>query len=527
MRLEAKVLLSIAGVLVLFIGGGYELTSRYQQDRIFESARNRAKDIIENVMDLRQWEAEESTRRGTTGAGHPNANAVRSTSTPGWYHWQTITEKEVRELKPGFELSAYQGIMRQRKPWVESEHGSGEDVYSYAEALVVKSYCLDCHEHDGWSAKVGEPVGVMAVRLGLEAEQSEVRSTSRFFFWSAAATIVITLVVLYLLIRLFILRPLGHLKEATDKVSSGDLSVRAHLHTGDELENFGNVFNRMLQSIEESHTRLRLVNRSLDEKLNQLGLANLELLEMNQLKSEFLANVSHELRNPLNSIVGFSDLLTASPEDAAGLSERQQRFVKNISTASQRLLELINELLDLAKLESGKMEVKLTRVSPMEVIESLRLMRADLLKPGTKLEVEVDGKVPVMVTDEDKLRRILDNLLTNAIKFTDEGGRVTLRARPDGSDVLFSVEDTGVGIAPENHEIIFEKFRQVDGSSTRRHAGAGLGLSIVKELTTLLGGSITLTSELGKGSTFTVRLPGELTEEKIVRRRPQAVWGQE
>ena len=410
MKLEAKVLASIAVVLVLFIGSGYHLTSRYQQRKVRERARSRADDVTENVPDL-------------------------------------------------------------------------------------------------------------------EAELAELQATRRFFFWSAAATIIATLVVLHLIVRVFILRPLQHLKEASDKVSAGDLSVRAHLRTGDEMENFGRVFNHMLQSIEESQTRQRLLNRSLDEKLNQLGLANLELLEMNTLKSEFLANVSHELRTPLNSIIGFSELLTDAPPNSPQLAPRQQRYLTNIATSGRRLLNLINELLDLARIESGKMEVTLTRVSLRSVIENIRTLRADLLKPDMKLEVELDEKLPVMVTDESKLGQILDNIVTNAIKFTGSGGQITIRARPDGADVLISVADTGVGIAPEHQDMVFDKFRQVDGSSTRKHTGAGLGLSIVKELTTLLGGTVTLKSEPDKGSTFTLRFPAELTEEKIVRQRPRAVWG--
>lgn len=405
MKLEAKVLASIAVVLALFIGSGYHLTSRYQ-----ERARSHADDVTESVLDLR-------------------------------------------------------------------------------------------------------------------AELAEIQATRRFFFWSAAATIVATLAVLYLIVRVFILRPLQHLKEVSDKVSAGDLSVRAHLHTGDEMESFGRVFNHMLQSIEESQTRQRLLNRSLDEKLNQLGLANLELLEMNTLKSEFLANVSHELRTPLNSIIGFSELLTNATPNSPQLALRQQRYLTNIAVSGRRLLNLINELLDLARIESGKMEVTLTRVSLRSVIENIRTLRTDLLKPDMKLEIELDDKLPVMVTDESKLGQILDNLVANAIKFTQEGGRIAIRARPDGADVLISVADTGVGIAPEHQDMVFDKFRQVDGSSTRKHTGAGLGLSIVKELTTLLGGTVSLKSEPDKGSTFTLRLPAELTEEKIVQQRPRAIWG--
>ena len=591
MKLEVKVLVAIALVLAVLIGAGHYFTSELQQRAILERVRHRAASIVQDVMDMRKWQAEEARKkseqlsklpqpirvvdelgrlfareaplshpneygtRRTDDAGRvplsPTVSGLRSAQDPRWYYWRTLTAGQLSQrmgeapppsatdLAGGrtespdgtgseasyrqFERDAFHRIMEEKALTVESDPGSTDDAFYFAQPLVAHGYCLNCHAHRTWRSQLGKPIGIISVELGLAAERADVAASRNISLWTAVVTILATLIVLFLLIRLLILKPLRHLKEVSDRISEGDLTVRAHVHTGDELESFGNVFNRMLQNVEESQTRLHLLNRSLDEKLNELGLANLRLLEMNQLKSEFLANVSHELRTPLNSIIGFSELLTGTQE--APLDTRQQRYVGNIQSSGKRLLRLINELLDLARIESGRMEVRLGRVSLAGVIEGIKSMREGSLKPRMKLELEIASSLPEMVTDEGKLTQILDNLVTNAIKFTDEGGLVRISARPEGADIVISVIDNGVGIAPEHQTLVFEKFRQVDGSTTRKHTGAGLGLSIVKELTTLLGGTITLVSEPGKGSTFTVRLPVELTAENVTQARPEAVWG--
>ena len=591
MKLEVKVLVAIALVLAVLIGAGHYFTSGLQQRAILERVRHRAASIVQDVMDMRKWQAEEARKESEqlsklpqpirvvdelgrlfareAPLSHPNeygtrrtddaerallfptVSGLRSAQDPRWYYWRTLTAAQLSQqigeaIPPSaadlaggrtespdgtgseapyrqFERDAFHRIMEEKALTVESDLGPTDDAFYFAQPLVVHGYCLNCHAHRTWRSQLGKPIGIISVELGLAAERADVAASRNISLWTAVVTILATLIVLYLLIRLLILKPLGHLKEVSDRISEGDLTVRAHVHTGDELESFGNVFNRMLQNVEESQTRLHLVNRSLDEKLNELGLANLRLLEMNRLKSEFLANVSHELRTPLNSIIGFSELLTGTQE--AQLDTRQQRYVGNIQSSGKRLLRLINELLDLARIESGRMEVRLGRVSLAGVIEGIKSMREESLKPHMKLELEIARSLPGMVTDEGKLTQILDNLVTNAIKFTDEGGLVRISARPEGADVVICVIDNGVGIAPEHQTLVFEKFRQVDGSTTRKHTGAGLGLSIVKELTTLLGGTITLVSEPGKGSTFTVRLPVELTAENVTQPRPEAVWG--
>jgi len=243
--------------------------------------------------------------------------------------------------------------------------------------------------------------------------------------------------------------------------------------------------------------------------VDELAQANMALFESNRLKSHFLATMSHELRTPLNSILGFSEVLLGSQ-----LTEKQLRWVQNIHTSGQRLLALINDILDLAKIEAGKMQVRLEEFSIHDVCEGLiNMFRPLAEKKNIDLRGQVDPGIPLLRQDVGKLQQILSNLLSNAIKFTPEGGRVVLKAEGDGPDVVLTVTDTGVGIAPEEQDLVFEKFRQAGNPLTREHQGTGLGLSIVRELSKLLSGQVTLRSELGRGTTFTVRLPVQLSEE--------------
>ena len=234
---------------------------------------------------------------------------------------------------------------------------------------------------------------------------------------------------------------------------------------------------------------------------------------MNQIKSDFLANMSHELRTPLNSIIGFSEIL----EEVDTLNERQRRYFSNIRRAGRDLLDLINSILDLAKLESGKMEA----VPSEFAITSLASNLCDMVRPlaqkkNIQLILEIDPETPAVFQDQIKVRQILTNLISNAIKFTPEGGRINLNIHRDlENQLVIRVTDTGVGIAPGDQELIFEKFRQGpaavgDNTLTREVSGTGLGLSIVKELCILLEGTIELESEVGKGSIFTVTLPASL-----------------
>jgi signal transduction histidine kinase len=193
------------------------------------------------------------------------------------------------------------------------------------------------------------------------------------------------------------------------------------------------------------------------------------------------------------------------------LPDRHRRWVTNIQASGQQLLGLINDLLDLAKMEAGKMQIRRDHFGFASlcdnVISSLRPMAE---RKNIRVRQEIAPDLPTLVQDSGKVRQILVNLVSNALKFTPEGGWVSVRARADGPFLLIEVEDNGVGIAPEDQAVIFDKFRQASNTLTREHEGSGLGLSIVRELSRLLGGDVSLTSQLGSGSTFTVRLPLQL-----------------
>jgi two-component system sensor histidine kinase BarA len=271
----------------------------------------------------------------------------------------------------------------------------------------------------------------------------------------------------------------------------------------------------MLRHLVTVQDELRAVNTDLDGKVDQLAQVNLRLYEMNKLKDDFLATMSHELRTPLNSILGFSDILAR----ADNLTDKQKRFVRNIQTSGSALMVMINDLLDLAKIESGRVEIQVVECSLADLVErQIGLLNPLADRRNIGLTYEIDPDIPPLLQDSVKIQQILNNLLSNAIKFTPEGGRVRVRARRmDDETFECEVEDTGIGIPLNEQATIFEKFRQghtLPGQTavTREYGGTGLGLSIVKELSKLLGGEVSLVSEFGKGSTFSVRLPIRLNE---------------
>jgi signal transduction histidine kinase len=358
--------------------------------------------------------------------------------------------------------------------------------------------------------KVGDLAGAVVITLPMDQTTKAINTNRAMLITAALITAIIAMFSSYTIVRYVIVKPVKHLRDVSDAIAAGRLNIRSKIETGDEFEELSHAFNRMLHNLIAMQQELRDVNNDLDRKVDELAQANLALFEMNRLKSDFLATMSHELRTPLNSIIGFSEVLAGTDQ----LAERHRRYASNIQSSGRMLLSMINDILDLAKIESGKMEVRSEDFSIRDVCEGLtNLCRPVAERKNITLECRLDEAIPLLRQDPGKLKQILYNLLSNAIKFTPEGGRVTLRARAEGRFVVIEVQDTGIGIAEEDRETIFEKFRQakVPGQGenvlTREHHGTGLGLSIVRELTKLLGGDVQLESQPGQGSTFTVRVP--------------------
>jgi signal transduction histidine kinase len=238
-----------------------------------------------------------------------------------------------------------------------------------------------------------------------------------------------------------------------------------------------------------------------------------QLEAANRHKSEFLANMSHELRTPLNAIIGFSEVLTEQMFGA--LNDKQMEYLLDIHSSGQHLLELINDVLDLSKIEAGKMELDLSCFDLGLLLEhSATLVRERAQRHGLTLDIDVGEGLNEWVADARKVKQVAVNLLSNAVKFTPNGGHVSVRARRlNGVDgragewAEVAVSDTGVGIAPEDHALVFEEFRQAGGDVLRKAEGTGLGLALVKRFVELHGGTLSLDSEPGKGSTFRFVLP--------------------
>jgi signal transduction histidine kinase len=236
----------------------------------------------------------------------------------------------------------------------------------------------------------------------------------------------------------------------------------------------------------------------IEDKSRQLEVAS-------QHKSEFLANMSHELRTPLNAIIGFSEVLT--DRMFGELNEKQEEYLKDIYASGTHLLSLINDILDLSKIEAGRMELELSDFDlPTAIDNALTLVRERAGRRNIALHTSIDNRLGELRADERKIRQVVLNLLSNAIKFTPEGGRIEVGAIPRDGAVEVSVTDTGVGIAPEDQEKVFEEFRQV-GTADKKAEGTGLGLTLCRKFIELHGGRIWVKSQLGKGSIFTFMIP--------------------
>ena len=352
----------------------------------------------------------------------------------------------------------------------------------------------------------GTLLGAVSVQYPVPRAHGELIVNLGLSLMAGALAGSLAVLVFYLITQKLILSPVRELTRVAEHVAQGEHSVRSQIVTGDEYEELARAFNAMLSHLQASENELRTINKSLDTHLSELAERNVALFEANKIKSQFLANVSHELRTPLTSIIGFAELLREATSTDGG---RFLRYSENIVSSGRMLLGIINDLLDLAKIEAGKMELHLAPVEMGEMARNLiDFMRPLAEKKSLQLVLDVAPDLPKITSDSGRIQQILYNLLSNAVKFTPDGGLVELMLREtEDHGVRIAVRDTGIGIPPEKLSLVFEKFRQLDESMTREHSGTGLGLAISRELVALLGGTIEVQSEAGKGSTFTVVLP--------------------
>ncbi len=396
----------------------------------------------------------------------------------------------------------------------------GRSIYRYARAIresqmrALRDPVVANFSTSPFDRTLADPlVAILVIDRLSDFAESRLLMGKIYIIASGTVAGLLAVLVFYFILKKLILSPVRRLRETSEKVQGGDMTIRSQIQTGDEFEQLAEAFNTMLDRLEQGQVQLRAINESLDLKVNELAEVNVGLFESNRFKSEFLANVSHELRTPLNSIIGFAELLEEVARTDPGADPKRTRYLENILSSGRSLLEMINELLNMAKIEAGRMEVNIEPTSIGDVIEGLlSIMRPQAKTKHITLEADVGGQVPMIETDPGKLQQILYNFLSNAIKFSPTQSVVLISAeritRQDNTlGVRVSVQDQGPGIPEDMQDLIFEKFRQVDASHTRQHTGTGLGLAICRELAEMLGAGVSFTSEPGKGSTFFVDLP--------------------
>jgi signal transduction histidine kinase len=319
-------------------------------------------------------------------------------------------------------------------------------------------------------------------------------------------------------IRVFvsIIRPLGSLRRAAKAMERGDYTARAAVVRADEIGEVSQAFNQMAQTLQDRHQELLAINTTLDQRVKvrtiELEKATAQAQESSRLKSEFLATMSHELRTPLSAIIGYSDLMLSGM--AGQIDDHARQMINSIGTSGQHLLRLISDILDLSRIEAGRIPIARAQVSLTEMMNRWRnQFEGTATSKGLAVAIEPSPDLPDWVyTDKDRLIQIVDNLLSNALKFTKQG-QVKLALSWQNDALRIAVSDTGIGIPDEALEYIFDEFRQVDGSTSREYGGTGLGLAIVRKLCRALDGEVTVNSTVGKGSTFTVTLPVMLQPE--------------
>jgi len=433
-------------------------------------------------------------------------------------------DKEVRDMIETLtdDPDRYENILLARNEGRLESH--------YVRIFRATDHCISCHNPQGSASPftLNKPIGTVIIQSRDPA--SEISKTVFMNrIWIIVAGLiggVGAIVVFYMITQRLILRPIRQLRALANNVAEGNLEIRSSIATRDEYEKLAKAFNHMLDSLQAMQEKLRQANKQLDVKIAELSTRNIELFKANKVKGEFLANISHEFRTPLNAILGFAQVLKDKPLMLK--KEQAQRYAENIITGGNNLLNMINDLLELAKTQAGKMDLHIEEASVAALLGDL-LSQFSLLTKKKKIKVRllVQPDLPPIVTDVGKVQQILYNFLSNAAKFTSVRGRIEIQAQfpspgaketgPEPRMMRIAVTDDGCGIAESDREKIFEKFRQADGSLTRESTGSGLGLAISTELAAMLAGGIGMESPpkgRTKGSTFWLDFPITLTKEK-------------
>jgi signal transduction histidine kinase/ActR/RegA family two-component response regulator len=385
--------------------------------------------------------------------------------------------------------------------WFINQNGDKDQGKLYAYARSSNSKIL---RDLGW---------IMLIEQNTKEILAPVVQLRNYILISLTAVVALAMLI-SLIIADTISKPITSLSKATIEIGKGNLDTRVDIRSNDEFRELARSFNKMVANLKEAtyardktEKRLNISQDKLKEQIVQLAQARVEAETANKAKSQFLANMSHEIRTPMNAIIGFTDLLFDKET-----TEEKKQYITMIQTGGSNLLQIIDDILDFSKIEAGKLEIEMASCSLDEILsqaKSLVMLKAS--EKGLDFQINTNKNVPEQIyTDAGRLSQCLINLVNNAMKFTEKGHvhiHVSLEENGSRPFVRFDVEDTGIGISKDRQDAIFESFTQADESTTRKYGGTGLGLTITRQLIELLGGELTVTSEEGKGSVFSLSVP--------------------
>lgn len=424
----------------------------------------------------------------------------------------------------------------QVKEYYGFEDFNGEQMFRYSAPMTIEENCLQCHGEpageldvtgapkEGWT--LGDIGGAISIAMPLDVYNANAQANIAQDVLFFVLLMAVCLVAVYLGLTYLVMRPLRHIQTNVEQIQAGNLEVQmSQSQTSKEMNTLMTQFSSMAGELRDTYATLErqvadrtallenrtcelaAANETLKRQQRQLEEANRLLQNDNEYKSEFLSMVSHELRTPLTSIVAFVKLLNRDCEPA---NEEERQTRQEIEHSSRILLTMIEDILEMSRVDAGRTDMAVELVDMGDLVGMVQ----SIVKPladhgGVEFVVDVAPDVPLVSIDFDKMRHVVENLCGNAVKFTPRGGRVMLDVtwdEPVGM-VQIRVSDTGIGIAEADQGRIFEKFVQVDAGTSRRYNGTGLGLALAREYTEMHGGTIQVESELGHGSTFTVRFP--------------------
>ena len=492
----AFVLLALGGFLFLSLNVTHQMRDDARRINLAGSERMRSFEIDYHLKMLLETPAERASHIKELRGHISDFEALLYGLRDGSQRWGLPPLRSKRDS------DAYRSINAVIKSWEEDIGPLLKGAYNAFEGekdkearFYIERYSDIVHDYVD---DIDEFVGL------LEREYKETfwKHKRNALAFMAFMTILTILGIFY--IRRTVVRPLLNLSHVSREIAEGDLTKRAEGGGEDEIGMLASSFNRMAEALINERSNLE---KKVKQRTEELNRAMLHAEASSRAKSEFLANMSHELRTPLNSIIGFTEVLR--DRRAGPVNDQQREFLTDVWESGKHLLRLINDLLDVSKVEAGKLELEPSEFSLGELLEGcLAIFSERSLKHGVKLSAEISEDTNHITADERKIKQIVLNLLGNAFKFTPDGGEVGIKAERKGGEFQVAVWDTGIGISRENLGMLFQPFVQVgDMLSTKKYEGTGLGLYLSRQLVELHGGRIWVESELGKGSMFTFTIP--------------------